>query len=140
MVEKDNFDLLRLATKNGRTVEQAIKETGTEVPRYFEREKNSLYLIDQNKFVEKGVVERIAEEPINLSKSNSTEYAFISEVAPFVRKTFRQSFDDVARTDAVKAIWNEKFKNIKNPYDKVKQKDAHESFELNKRLSASGGC
>jgi len=137
MVEKDSFDLLRIAAKNGRTLEEGIKETGVEIPRYYEREKNNLYLIDQNKFVTKGTVERIEQEPITLSKSNAVDYSFISEVVPFVRKTFKQSFEDAGRTKTLKAVYETKFKDIKNPFDKVKEKDSYESFELNKQMSAS---
>ena len=137
MVEKDSFDLLRLAAKNGRTLEQGIKEVGAEVPRYFEREKNNLYTIDQNKFTSKGVVERIAEDPITLSKSNANSYSFISEVVPFVRKTFKQSFEDADRTKTINTVYDKKFKGIKNPYDKVKEKDSYEAFELNKQMAAS---
>lgn len=137
VVEKDNFDLLRLGVKSGKPLERVIKETGAEIPRYYEREGNNLYLIDQNKFVEKGVVERIVEEQIPLSGANIANYSFISEVIPFSKKTFKQSFDDQARLEAVKTTYNKKFKDIKNPYDKVKERDAYESFELNKKMSAS---
>ena len=137
MVEKDNFQDIINVQRSGGSLQDALLKTKALEPKYYEREGDKLYYIDSDAFINKGEVVRISDTPITLDRVSAKNYNYLAESIPFAKKTLRQSFQE-KRIDVLRnEILEKGFKDVVNPYDKVKEKEQYESFEYNKNLTAT---
>lgn len=138
MVEKDNWDIIKAGLKKGISLDELYKTLSPTMPRYYEREGNKNYAIDENAFVTKGEIIRLNEEPIELTPELAKNYKYITEAVPFAKKTMAQAFREQKLVDIANRLDKTYFRDVINPFNKnnEKEKDLYENFDYNKRLSA----
>lgn len=119
--------------KQGKSLEEAIRETSAIIPDYYYREGNKMTKINKDLFVTKGEVELIPEEQFpsfELTRESSANYKYITEAVPFSGMAIKEAL----KQGKIQGLTTEVRKGMpENPYDINTQRDLHDSFEYGKQ-------